>query len=172
VRGDEDEIGMDAVGDEHLRAVEHIIIAIAPREGADRGDVGAGIGFGDGDRGDAGPGDYAGHPAPHLRGAPSIGEMRRGHVGMDQHGDGDAAECRAAELLGEDHRRQRIERAAAEFLGIADAEKAERAHPPQHLARDEPGFLPFRGSRLDLLLDEAADLRAQRRMFLAEIGRG
>jgi hypothetical protein len=94
------------------------------------------------------------------------------HVGVHQHGDRGAAEGRAAELFGEHHRAERVHVAAAVFGRIADAEEAELAHAAQHLARDVALLLPLRAVRLDLLLDEAADLRAQLLVLLAEIGRG
>ena len=61
----------------------------------------------------------------------------------------------------------------AAVLGrIADAEEAEFAHPAQHLARHVALLLPLQAMRLDLVLDEAADLRAQQLVLFAEVGRG
>ena len=81
-------------------------------------------------------------------------------------------EGRAAELLGEHDRAERVHLGAAVLGRVADAEEAELAHAAQHLARHEALLLPFRAVRLDLALDEAADLRAQRFVLLAEVGRG
>ena len=65
--GDEIEVGVHAVGDEHLRAVEHVGVALAPRRGADRLHVGAGIRLGDGHGRDRPAGDDLRHPARLLR---------------------------------------------------------------------------------------------------------
>ena len=54
---------------------------------------------------------------------------------MHQHGDCDAGEGRAAELLREYDRAKRIHFGAAIFGRIADAEEAKFAHAAQHLAR-------------------------------------
>ena len=50
-RGDE-EVGAHAVGDEHLRAVDHVAAVDPPRVRADAGDVRAGVGLGDRQRSD------------------------------------------------------------------------------------------------------------------------
>src|SRR5258708_4682990 len=62
--------------------------------------------------------------------------------------------------------------AAGELLRIADAEKADRAHPPLHVARHGVSFPAGLAGRFGLFGDEAAKLRAQRLVLVAEIGRG
>ena len=47
LRHQEDEVRPGAVGDERLRAVDHVLVAVADRLGADPGDVGAGARLGD-----------------------------------------------------------------------------------------------------------------------------
>src|SRR2546428_531557 len=87
--------------------------------------------------------------------------MRRRHVGMHQHRDGEAAEGRAPELLREQRRRPRVQSRAAEFLGIPQAEIPEPPHLLQHLARHEALLFPGAALRDDLLLDVAANALAQ-----------
>src|SRR5258706_3263521 len=90
-----------------------------------------------------------------------IDQMRGSHVGMHQHRYRKPAEARAAQFLREQRRRPRIQRRAAEFLRIAQAEEAEASHLPQHLARHEALLLPRRRLRHDLLLHVAPHAFAQ-----------
>ena len=170
-RRDAIKVGVHAVGDEHLGAVEDVAVALAAREGADAFHVGAGIRLGDGDRGDDLAGDDAGHPFVLLRLAAGAEDVDRGHVGMNERGNGDARKGRAAELFGQHHGRERIHLRAAVARRIADAEKAQAAHAAQHLARHVALLLPGERVRLDLGLDEAAHLRAQHLMLFREIRR-
>ena len=78
-----DEVGAGAVGDEDLRAVDHVLVAVAARGRADPGDVGAGAGLGDPEAADLlalDPGDEVALllvlGAEHL-------DRRQDHVGVD-----------------------------------------------------------------------------------------
>ena len=73
-------------------------------------------------------------------------------------------------FLGEHDRAERVHFAAAVCGRVADAEKAKLAHAAQHLARDVALLLPLHAVRLDLGLDETADLRAQRFVLFTEVG--
>ena len=99
-----------------------------------------------------------------LRLRARVHQVRRGHVGVHQHGDREAAEGGAAELLGQQRGSARIHCAAAEFLAVAQAEKAKLAHLAQHFARHEALLLPLVTVGNDLLLDEAADALPQQAM--------
>ena len=50
--GDDHQVGVDAVGDERLRPVQDVLVAVADRGGGDAGEVGAGAGLGHRDGGD------------------------------------------------------------------------------------------------------------------------
>jgi hypothetical protein len=65
-RSDKHQVGQHAVGDEHLRAVEHPVVTVSQRTRADRRDIRAGVGLGDGHRRDALAGDDARQPAGLL----------------------------------------------------------------------------------------------------------
>ena len=147
------------------------MVALAPRRGADALHVRAGIGLGHGDGNDLLAGDDIGQVLVLLRLAAGIGDVDRGHVGMDQRGDRDAGEGRAAQFLGQHDSRHRVHLGATIIGGVADTEEAELAHLAQHVARNETVLLPLHGMRLDLGLDEAADLVAQRLMLLGEVRR-
>ena len=76
-------IGLSAVRDPHLAAIDHVIVAVRSRGGLDLGDVRAGPGFGHADAGDhvarnRGREKLA---AQGVRAEP--GERRRRHIGMD-----------------------------------------------------------------------------------------
>ena len=94
---------MDAVGDEHLRAVDHVAVAVAPRGGANCLHVRAGVGLGHCHGRDLPAGDDVGHVARALVRRTAIGDVHGGHVGVHQHGDREAPEGRAAELFGKHH---------------------------------------------------------------------
>ena len=55
-REDRDEVGDRAVADEPFRAVDDVVVAVARGRCPDRGDVGAGLGFGQGERDEVLPG--------------------------------------------------------------------------------------------------------------------
>ena len=50
--GDQDQVGAVAVGDERLRAVDDVVVAVADRRGLQVGQVGSAAGLGHRDRGD------------------------------------------------------------------------------------------------------------------------
>ena len=169
LRSDAIEIAIDAVGDEGLRAVEHEMIAVAPRGRADGFHVGARARLGHADRDDLFAGDDVRHVFVFLRLRSAIEDVDRRHVGMHQHGDRKAGKGGAAEFLRQNDGRERVHVRAAIFGRIADAEKAELAHPPQHFARHEALLLPGRSLRLYFRLDKAAHLVAQHLVFFAKI---
>ena len=93
-----------------------------------------------------------------------------GHSGMDQNRNGEAAEGGLAQLLRQYGAGDGVHLAAAQFGAIADAEKAQLAHAAQHLARHFAVLFPLLRLRLDLFVDEAAQLVAEHHMFFADIG--
>jgi hypothetical protein len=76
LHGDETDVGVHAVGDEHLRAVQHPLVADATRRGAHRLEVGPRIGFGHRDGGDLPAGDEVGHQRAFCRRARVV-QVRR-----------------------------------------------------------------------------------------------
>ena len=168
-RGDDQDVAIDRIGDEHFRAVDHPGIAVAAGPRLQPGDVGARIGLGHRDRADRLAADDRGQIFLLLLGRAAQGDVDRRHVGMNQHRRGEAAEGRASEFLRPHHRRQRAHIGAAIFGRVAHAEKAERAHAAVDLARDLAVALPLLAMRHDFLLDKAADLLAQHPQFLGQL---
>ena len=169
--GDAVEIAVDAVGDEHLGAVDHVAVAVAPRESADAFHIGAGIRLGHRHRGNNLAGNDARHPFVLLRFAPGLEDMHRGHVGVIEDRVGDAGKRRTAELFGEHDAGERVHLRSAVARRVADAEKAQAAHAAQHLARHVTLLFPGQRLRLDLGLDEPAHLRAEHLMLRREVWR-
>ena len=168
--GDAIEIAIDAVGDEGLGAVEHNVVAIMPRRGADGFHIGARARLGDADGDNFFAGDDVRHVFVFLRLRSAVEDVHRRHVGMHQHGDRKAGKGRAAEFFREHDGRERIHLRAAIFGRVTDAEKAELAHARQDFARHEALLLPCRSLGLHFRVDEAAHLIAQHVVFFAEIG--
>ncbi len=152
---------MHAVGDEHLRAVQHPRIAVTPRAGADRGDVGAGVGLGHRHRGHQLARDHPAQVAVALRLRAAVHEVRARHVGVHQHRHDEAAEGRARQRLLEHDGGERVGAGAAVLGRIGDAEQAEVAELADHLARDAALVLPALAVRLDLVGEEAGDRDAK-----------
>ena len=167
-RGDDQDVAINGIGDEHLRAVDHPAIAVAAGARLQPGNVGAGIGLGHRDRADRLAADDRGQIFLLLLRRAAQRDVDRRHVGMHQHRRGEAAEGRTPEFLRPHHRRQRPHVGAAIFGRMAHAEKAERAHAAVDLARDFAVALPLLAMRHDFLLDEAADLLAQHPQFLGK----
>ena len=145
------------------------MIAVAPRGRADGFHVGARARLGDADGDDLFAGDDVRHVFVFLRLRSAIEDVHRRHVGMHQHRDRKAGKGRAAEFFRENDGRERVHVGAAIFGRIADAEKAELAHPLQDFARHEALLLPGRSLGLHFLLDKAAHLIAQHVVFFAKI---
>ena len=170
--GDADQIGVDAIGDVELGAIEPPATRDLLRRRPDRLHVRTGVGFGDRDGGDHVAAYDRRHPAIFLRVAARVEDMDRGHVSVDQRGDRNPRIGRTAQFLGEHDGTERIHFCAAIAFGIANAEEAERAHAAQQFAWHEAVALPGVGVRTDLFGDETAELLAQHRMLFAEPGRG
>ena len=87
---------------------------------------------------------------------------------VHENGNREAAEGGAAKFLGQQRRRTRIQRAAAELFRITQAEETQLAHAAQDFTRHES--LLFPGVRLgnDFPLDEATDAFAQEAQRVVE----
>ena len=92
-------VGLGAVGDPHLAAVDDVVVAVLARRGLDRGDVGAGADLGHADAGDVVAGDRGREELlAQLLGA-EAGQRRRRHVGLHADRHRHAAAADVAERL-------------------------------------------------------------------------
>ena len=150
-----DPVGLHAVGDPHLAAIDDVVVAVGARIGLDRGDVGARARLRDPDAGDRVARNRGCKKlAPHLvRAEPR--QRRRRHVGLHPDRHRHAAACDGAEFFGHHQRVAVIEPLAAELDRLVEAEKAEIAELLEQLMRGEDvGLLPFVDKRIDLGRDE------------------
>ena len=151
-------VGLQAVGDPHLGAVDDVVAAVLPRRRLDAGDVGAGARLGDADAADRVAGDRRHQELAAQRLAAEAGERGRAHVGLHADRHRHAAAGDVAERLGHRHRVRVVEAHAAVLLGLGQAEQAELAEALEDLVRRELlGRLPLVDVRIDLLVDEALE---------------
>ncbi len=167
-RHDED-VAIEGIGDEHLRAVDDPGIAVAARAGLQSRNIRAGTRLRHRDRAYRLAADDRRQIFLFLRRRAAKGDVHRRHVGMHKRGRGESAEGRPPKFLGEHHRRQRSHVGPAIFGRMAHAEKAERAHATKNLARYLAVAFPRLAVRDHFLLDETADLRPQHPQLLGKI---
>jgi hypothetical protein len=117
LRDHDHEVGVDAVGDERLRAVEYVHVAVAHRGGGDAGEIGAGAGLGHRDRGDQLTRRDAREPALRLLVVAVLDEVRRRDVVVERDAEARTADPGGRELVG-DHlvEPEVLRTAAAEVL--------------------------------------------------------
>jgi hypothetical protein len=115
------DLGVAAVGDPLLGAVEHVVVAVAPRGGLHAPGVAAGAGLGEGEGPEPTPGSHVGEVLRFLRlGAEE--DNRDRPEGGGRVGDGHAGAA-ARELL---HAQAQVEDAAAEpAVGLGDPDREE-----------------------------------------------
>ena len=145
-----------AVGDEHLAAVDAPHVAVADGPGADRGDVGAGVGLGDRDRADLLARDRRHQPPFALVVGAEVGEGRRGHVGLHRDRHRDRARAAPGELLDEHEAGGQVAVAPAEARRVVEAEEAELSATAEQRVGEVAGPLPLVDVRAHLGVDEAA----------------
>src|SRR5690606_26766458 len=85
--GEQHDIGPGAVGDEHLAAVDDVVVAVPTGAGGEVAGVGAGAGLGQPEAADEFTRRQTGQPAPLLLLAPPGGDR----LGDQAEGDGDDA---------------------------------------------------------------------------------
>ena len=153
---DDDEIGVLAVADEGLRAVQHIAVAVPDRARAHALQVGAGAGLGHGDGADQFAGGEPRQPAPLLLLGAVMQDVGRDDAGMERAAEGvEAGEAERTidrDLVGE------AAAGAAIFLRHRSAQQPGRAGLGPDLAVVHAGLVPAIEMRNELRIDEAARL--------------
>ena len=171
-RGDH-EVGVDAVGDERLGAVHHVVVAVADRRGAHRREVGADARLGHRDRGDELARRDAREPARPLLVGGEREEVGEADVVVQRQAEPGGADACVLQLLAE-HLvvAEVVDAAAAELLGHGHAEEAGGAGLGEQLAGHEARLVPLDVVRRDLALDERLDALAEQLVVLGEVRRG
>ena len=121
------EVGTGAVRDERLRAVDHVLVAVADRGRADPGDVGAGARLGDPETADPLTLDPGDEVALLLLLAAEQVHRGQDHVGLDREAHVGPAGAGVAHALGSDQGVEVVAALAAVGLGEAEPEVAELA---------------------------------------------
>src|SRR5690606_16485546 len=161
--------GVDAVGDERLRAVDDVVVAVADCGRAHAGQVAAHGRLGHGDGGDELALHHAGEPAGLLLVGGALEQI--GEADVVVQGDPQAAAGRpgALDLLGDDEvEAEVVDARTAVLLGHGHAEEARGAGGEEQLT----GHLALPLPRLvvggDLLLDERPEAGPEQLVLLVE----
>ena len=157
---DRDVVGAHARGDEGLLAVDDVVVAVAPRLGAQVGDVGAAARLGDGERRDLLARQHLRqHPRLHLRargaaigGEPMVWLIR---LALTPPEPARASSCVA--MI-----RMKWSAAMPPYSSGKPRPAADRGRLVIELARKLAGLVPFVGMGLDLARHEAAHHVAER----------
>ena len=165
---DQGDIGVRAVGDEDLVAIEHVIVAVALGGGAQGGGVGAGAGLGEPEAAEPLAGGEGLQEALLLivvaeeldRVANQRIVHRQDHAGRS---------ANPADLLDDDGVRHHVHAGATPFLGHRDAGQAHLGRLGDHLDGEDPLGIDVLGHRRDHLFGESSDLFAQQLLFFAEL---
>ena len=149
-------VGLHAVGNPHLAAIDDEIIAVASRVGFDRRHVRATTDFADADAADHIPGDCRGEKIALEFIRAKAGQRWRAHVGLHTYGHRYAAAIAIAERFGHYHRVRKVQPKAAVGFGIFHAQQTQIAHFLEHfMGRKLFCFFPCLNMRIDFFLDEA-----------------
>ncbi len=167
---DKKHVTVNAIGDEHLGAVQHPVITVTNGSATHARQIGPGVGFGHRDGGNLFARDQIRQVTSQLFWCASMIQMRAGHVGMHEHGYREPAITGAPQLLGQNDGRQGVQFTAAVLGRIANAKQPELAHFSQNRSRHHAVQLPLVCKRQNFGRDEAANGVAQLLVFGVEEG--
>ena len=157
-------IGPHARGDEGLFAADDVMVAIAPRLGAEIGDIGTAARLGDRERGNLLTREHLRqHPGLDL--GPRGPRDRRRADGVAHQARTDPARAGARQLLRNHDFHELVGGHTAIFFRETEPEQADLGRFAIKLARKLAGLVPFMGVRLDLARHEAAHHLAEGLMF-------
>ena len=167
-RGD-DEVGVDPVGDEGLRAVHDVVVAVERRGRRHRREVGADPWLGHGDGGDELARADPREPSSLLLLVGEGEEVGEADVVVERPAETGGVHARPLDLLGDDDVVPEVAHAAAaEVLGHGHAEEALRTRLGEEVAVDDPRSLPLVVVRDELLGDEPPHRVAEQLVLVVE----
>ena len=156
-----DVIGAHAGGDESLLAVDHVAIAVAPRDGPQIGDVGAAARLGDGERGNLlARKDFRQHAGFEFGAAGARDRRRTDRMAVEA--GADAAGTGPRQLLHRDDPHEAVGLGPAVRLGKSEPEQADLCRLLVERAGKLAGLVPDMRVGLDLAFDKAAHRVAER----------
>jgi hypothetical protein len=151
-------VGLQAVGDPHLLAGDHIVVTVLARHAFDARHVAARrrLAHADAAHHVTGNGRYQKLPAQLV--AAKARQRRGAHVGLHTDGHRHATTFDVAQRLGHRHGIGIVEAGASEGLRLGEAQQAQVAELLEHLmgGKDFGGF-PFIDVGVDLGVDEALE---------------
>jgi hypothetical protein len=145
-----------AVGDEHLAALENVVVAFASRARLHRQDVGADLGFGHAHAADPlARADARQDPLALRRAGVARGVVHEQHR-VRQIGESEAG-VRGRQRFVDHHRGDRVEPGAAVLFGNRQAEQAELAGAAEEVVVETFFAIELLGLRFHLAGDEVAE---------------
>jgi len=167
-----DVVGAHAAGDEHLRAAQHVVVAVAHRAGLDARHVAARARLGDGERRNLFAGEHGRNDALLLFLVAQDEDGRKGDAQGPEPRD-DAARSPGEQPLDAQEPVQHVAAAAAELLWVCRAEDTRRCRLSIQLPRELSRLFPLGHAGSDLLFCKAdAGLSVQLVRFVELHGGG
>ncbi len=141
---DDEEVAVASVGDERLRTVDDVVVAVADRGGTNAGEVTARAGFGHRDTQHGVAADDPGQPPCLLLVGGQLGQVRQYHVVLQGERDGLGGCTGAGHLVDQDGVVPEVVDAggAAEPFGYGKAEQSVLTRVDEEAAVPLPGVLP------------------------------
>src|SRR5215475_5954471 len=167
VRGDEAVVGDVAVGDEHLGAVDDVVVAVPLGGGPDGGGVGSRVRLGESPAAELLAAQRRHQELALLLLGPEAQQRNASQPDMREERGREAA-VDACDLLDQQAAHHHVAAAAAVLLGIADAEITEASELAEQVERKGLGALELLDARPERALGEAADGGAKRLLFLVQ----
>ncbi|MDF2467445.1 MAG: hypothetical protein K0Q43_5680 [Ramlibacter sp.] len=151
-------VGLQAVGDPHFLAGDHVVVAILHGAALDAGDVAARARLAHADAGHHLARDRRRQELLAQLVAAEAREGRRRHVGLNADGHGNAAAMGVAQRLRHRHGIGVVQTRAAVFLRLGQAEQAQFTQALEHLVRRKYlRLFPFVDVGVDFFVDEALE---------------
>src|SRR5207237_2247039 len=167
VGGHQAVVGDVPVGDEHLRAVDHVVVTVTLRRGADRGGVRPGVRLREAEGAELPTLDRRHEVAPLLLLGPEAEDGDAAEPDVRQQRGREAA-VDARELLDEQAAHHHVAATAAVLLRVADAEVAEAAELTEEVHREALARLQLLDPRRELPLGDAPDRAPDALLLLAQ----
>jgi hypothetical protein len=165
---DQGDVGVGAVGDEDLVAVEHVVVAVAARRGAHARRIAAGAGLGEGEAAELPAGGEGGEELLLLLLGAEL-EQRIADQGVVDREDDARGGADPADLLDHQAVGEGVHAGAAVLLGDGDSGEAQLAGLIEERAREFAALVDFLGARPHDLLGEPADGLLQQLLLFGEL---
>ncbi len=168
-RGEDDrDVGVQAVGDEHLAAVEHVVVAVAPRRRAQGGGVAARLGLGQGEAAQLAAGGERCQELALLR-LVAVAQERIADQRVVDREDDAARSADPGDLLDHHAVGDHVHARPAERFRDVDPGETELAGLVEEVDRELAGGVDLPGARLHHFGGEPAHGLAQQDLLFAQL---